>query len=239
LTRQLGNKGAPASEGEKVHHYDAVRTEWSQNHSVKSVPVKLSRLETVGDFAWPQPGAHLRHCTTVPRQATGMMQYAFRSIPYWERKYRFPAIAGARSSLWSVGIEHQFGTSVREICAWLSEVSTLRDKEKRDVGRANAPAEGKSLAISMNFVRSGEWLPADELRAKAMEALHTRADITLDLAEVDHLDTSALQILLAVDKDRRDKGFNLHLVNASQSLRQWFEYAGMPAHLSSELPEQP
>ncbi|MGC2401948.1 MAG: STAS domain-containing protein [Acidobacteriaceae bacterium] len=91
----------------------------------------------------------------------------------------------------------------------------------------------------MSFVRSGEWLPADELRAKAIEALHTRADITLDLAEVDHLDTSALQILLAVDKDRRDKGFNLHLVNASQSLRQWFEYAGMPPHLSSELPEQP
>jgi anti-anti-sigma factor len=88
----------------------------------------------------------------------------------------------------------------------------------------------------VNPTRSGEWLPGDELRQKALEAAHTRTDVTLDLADVDHLDASALQILLALDRDRREKGLTLHLTNASPLLRQWFEYAGLPPHLQPEQP---
>jgi anti-anti-sigma factor len=95
------------------------------------------------------------------------------------------------------------------------------------------------LAISMNFISSGEWLPADDLRAKAIEAAHAQVDIHLDLADVDHLDAAALQILLALDKDRQGKGLRLHLINASRSLQQWFEYAGMPPHLLGQSSEQP
>jgi ABC-type transporter Mla MlaB component len=137
-----------------------------------------------------------------------------------------------------IPIWHGSSSIDQEICGWLSKISALRDKDQ-DVGRANASAEGRPLAISMNFIRSGEWLPADELRAKAMEAAHTKVDIHLDTADVDHLDTAALQILLALDKDRRDKGLRLHLMNASRSLRQWFEYAGMPPHLLGQSAEQP
>lgn len=86
----------------------------------------------------------------------------------------------------------------------------------------------------MRLTHSGEWLPYDELRERALEAAHTNSDVTLDLAQVDHLDASALQILLALDKDRREKGLRLHLLNASPLLRQWFEYAGLPPHFSPE-----
>jgi len=74
--------------------------------------------------------------------------------------------------------------------------------------------------------RSGDWLPADELRDKSLQLLDERTDVTLNLGKVDHLNASVLQVLLALDMEHKKHGRQLHLENASPSLRQWFAYAG-------------
>jgi ABC-type transporter Mla MlaB component len=52
------------------------------------------------------------------------------------------------------------------------------------------------------------------------------ADVTLNLDKVNHLDASALQILLALDTEQKKHGRHLHLANASSHLRQWLCFAG-------------
>jgi ABC-type transporter Mla MlaB component len=106
-----------------------------------------------------------------------------------------------------------------------------KKKAKRRVDTSEAGKEGDTAA-AIRCSRSGEWLPGEELRAAALDAAHTSSDVTLDLSDVDHLDGGTLQILLALDKDRREKGLSLHLVNASALLARWFEYAGAAAHLA-------
>jgi ABC-type transporter Mla MlaB component len=115
---------------------------------------------------------------------------------------------------------------------------SAKSKIKRGRGLTQTVKRGIEPA-AISWTRSGEWLPGEELRTTAVEAAHTNADITLDLADVDHLDSGTLQILLALANDRREKGLCLHLVNASPLLRQWFEYAGAPSYLSAKLPGQP
>jgi anti-anti-sigma regulatory factor len=95
------------------------------------------------------------------------------------------------------------------------------------------------VVSSINPLRGGEWLPGEELRAKALEVCANNTDVLLNVAEIDHLDASALQILLAVDQDRREKGRHVFLENASPQLRQWFRYAGAPDHLFSPPSEKP
>lgn len=113
--------------------------------------------------------------------------------------------------------------------------------KKKNRRRANPSQAGKESekAAPICCSRSGDWLPSEELRAAAVDAAHTNSDVTLDLADVDHLDASTLQILLALANDRREKGLSLHLVNASSQLTRWFEYAGTSAHLSPKSPGQP
>jgi anti-anti-sigma regulatory factor len=60
--------------------------------------------------------------------------------------------------------------------------------------------------------------------------------VVVDVAEVDHLDTGISQILLALDKDRREKGLALQVIHASSKLQLWFEYGGVPAHLYDTEP---
>lgn len=74
--------------------------------------------------------------------------------------------------------------------------------------------------------REGEWLPPEELRAIALSAVDTSGDLTLNLEGVEHLDASALQILLALAAERKKRGQGLRLANASMALSHWFEYAG-------------
>ena len=113
-------------------------------------------------------------------------------------------------------------------------------KKKNKRGRQPGEAlEDESGPFLLSLFRSGEWLPPEELRAKALEAAQVASDVTIDLAEVDHLDASALQILLALARDRQEKGRALRLPNASPVLCQWFEYAGTSSYLSPQLPEQP
>jgi len=70
-------------------------------------------------------------------------------------------------------------------------------------------------------------MPAEELREAALAALSRGKDVILNLDRVDHLDSSALQILLALQAEQRKQGRNLQLAKASPRLRKWFEFAGV------------
>jgi ABC-type transporter Mla MlaB component len=111
-------------------------------------------------------------------------------------------------------------------------------KAKRETATTPAAADGPRQVLT-GLLLSGEWLPAGELRVKALEAAGATTDVDVDLADVDHLDARALQILLALADELRQKGLSLHLVNASPLLCQWFEYAGTPSHLAPTLTRQP
>ena len=73
-------------------------------------------------------------------------------------------------------------------------------------------------------------MPAEELKEAAIAALATSMDMTLNLDRIDHLDASAMQILLALEAEQKNRGQHLHLVNASPQLRQWFELSGAMGH---------
>lgn len=78
----------------------------------------------------------------------------------------------------------------------------------------------------MHVERSGEWMPADELREAALAALLHGDDVTIDVDRIDHLDASALQILLALDSELKRRKQNLHIEKASPQLFKWFQFAG-------------
>jgi len=70
-------------------------------------------------------------------------------------------------------------------------------------------------------------MPTEELRETAIAASVQKRDVTLDLNRVDHLDASALQILLALDTDLKNRGQKLRLAKVSEHLQKWFGFAGV------------
>jgi anti-anti-sigma factor len=87
----------------------------------------------------------------------------------------------------------------------------------------------KTPAVAETVIRvthEGNWLPAEQLRTVALSALNTKGRLILNLQEVDHLDADALQILLALARERKKQGGALTLAEVSTSLARWFEYAG-------------
>jgi hypothetical protein len=96
-------------------------------------------------------------------------------------------------------------------------------------------------AITIHVAQGGEWIEAEDLRRQAMEQLGDdaasgaesakpvagrRGDLVLNLGGVDHLDASALQILLAIQAEELLRGRRMQAINPSAQLKQWFEYAG-------------
>jgi anti-anti-sigma factor len=86
----------------------------------------------------------------------------------------------------------------------------------------------------IDVTRDGDWLPPEEFRAVALSAAQREGNLTVNLQGVDHLDASALQILLALAAERKKRGRRLYLSNASTSLSHWFEYAGGRENISAE-----
>jgi anti-anti-sigma factor len=101
-------------------------------------------------------------------------------------------------------------------------------KTKETSAPGNEPEPARSVVIEVE--RSGDWMPAEELREAASAALPGSNDLTLNLERIDHLDASALQILLALELEQKNRGQQLHLVNASPELRRWFELSGAADH---------
>jgi anti-anti-sigma factor len=104
--------------------------------------------------------------------------------------------------------------------------------------RAAKQQAGRNLEpISIDIECSGDWMPAEQLRDTAMATLAESREVIINLGKVDHLDASALQILLALDVEQKKQGRHLRLVNASAHLRQWFDYAGAADHFSMTGPK--
>jgi anti-anti-sigma regulatory factor len=108
----------------------------------------------------------------------------------------------------------------------------------RGRGKANQPRVVKAQTepgrehAAIDVERSGDWMPVDELREAALVAMESGSDVTLNLDRIDHLDASALQIMLALGEEQKQRGRNLQLANASPHLRQWFEFAGAAGQFS-------
>ncbi len=100
---------------------------------------------------------------------------------------------------------------------------------KRRKSRAKSAAAPEAMVIVAGC--SGEWVPVDELREKALAALEQHRSVTLDLDGVDHLDASSLQIVLALQVEQQARGARLELQNASAALCQWIKCAGATEHL--------
>ena len=84
--------------------------------------------------------------------------------------------------------------------------------------------------VVVEVERSGGWISADELRLGALKALEQGKDALIDVQKIEHLDASALQVLLALEIAQTKRGHQVKVENASQNLRQWFEYAGASGH---------
>lgn len=107
---------------------------------------------------------------------------------------------------------------------------TGRSTKAKGVGDVLPKEKSDQQHAVIELERSGEWMPAEELRETAIAALKASHDMTLNLDKIDHLDASAMQILLALDAEQKNRGQHLHLVNASPQLRQWFEFSGAAEH---------
>jgi ABC-type transporter Mla MlaB component len=78
--------------------------------------------------------------------------------------------------------------------------------------------------------QSGDWMPVDDMMKSALSVLEQGKELAFNLNNIDHLDASALQVLLVLEAEQKNKGRHLNLMNASQNLRQWFEYSGTAAY---------
>ncbi len=109
----------------------------------------------------------------------------------------------------------------------------MRLKRKpTDSGDTKPTATATETVIDV--IRDGDWLPPEEFRAIALSAAQAEGDLTVNLQGIDHLDASALQILLALAAERKKRGKGLYLANASPTLSHWFEYAGGRENISAE-----
>lgn len=88
----------------------------------------------------------------------------------------------------------------------------------------SAPQGPTHAVIEVEY--SGDWLPAEKLKELALKALEEGSDLIFDLDHVNHLDTSALQILLASGFEQRTRGRQVELTHVSPDLRRWLGHAG-------------
>lgn len=100
------------------------------------------------------------------------------------------------------------------------------------------PLEADAEPIRIEACRSGEWMPEEDLRTEALSALQAGGDVTVNLGNLEHLDASALQVLLALAAGQAKRGRRLELANASAHLRQWFEFAGAAERFSMAAPRE-
>ena len=112
-------------------------------------------------------------------------------------------------------------------CPKKAGTSDAKAKKPRAV-RSKRPRTPERVVIDVE--RSGDWMPVEDMMKTALSAIEQKKQLTLNLNNIDHLDASALQVLLALDTEEKNRGGHLDLINASHSLRQWFEYSGTAAH---------
>jgi anti-anti-sigma factor len=72
---------------------------------------------------------------------------------------------------------------------------------------------------------------AEEFRQAALQLIAQGEDVVVDCERVEHLDTSALQILLILQEELRGKGKRLQLGGISAPVRALLRQAGLTAAL--------
>lgn len=103
-------------------------------------------------------------------------------------------------------------------------------------GKAKASA-GEPEVVSILAASGSEWLPADELRAAAVEAVASGQNVEVRLEGLEYLDATALQVLLALRKQLAVGGKTLELSKVSDGLRKWFVLAGAEESLFAPIAE--
>jgi len=106
-----------------------------------------------------------------------------------------------------------------------------RAKRVKQSGESSqAEPAAAAASTTLHAARSGQWVEAEAMRRWAMEQLGSPAgptrELVVDLGGLEHLDASALEVLLAIRAEQRVRNGVLRLVHASHGLRRWFEYAG-------------
>ena len=95
---------------------------------------------------------------------------------------------------------------------------------------AESPAPEHVIAVAGE---SG-WIPAEDLKSRAMDALTSSGSVTLDFAQVEYLEASGLQVALAIVAACSGAGKALSLIHVSPNLKAWFEQCGAASHLLTD-----
>lgn len=102
---------------------------------------------------------------------------------------------------------------------------TIKDREER-------------VSVTIEAVRSGEWVPAEELKDLAAQALRDGKDLLVNMDGIGYLDASVLQVLVAMKAEQEKSGGAIQLASASTDLQRWFEYAGATGSFSLLRPNE-
>ena len=77
----------------------------------------------------------------------------------------------------------------------------------------------------------------DDLHAKLEEAAQESDVVTIDLARVDYIDSTALGVFVALRNRLRERGGSVKLRSPSRQIRKLLEYAGLDA--AFEIADEP
>jgi len=90
----------------------------------------------------------------------------------------------------------------------MMNVGVEEGKRSAKAGRAQSATsrtERNVEQILIKVERSGDWMPVEELWQAVRAAVEAGHDVTLDLGRIEHLDASALQVLLALDAEQKSR----------------------------------
>lgn len=109
-------------------------------------------------------------------------------------------------------------------------------KDRRAVGHGTLQAlteecahrsDEPGLAQTIIAIASdGEWIPAEDLKERVLDAVSSAQNMALDFAGIRYLQGAALQVILACHSECERLGKTLTLVNVSSDLRAWFDHCG-------------
>lgn len=103
-----------------------------------------------------------------------------------------------------------------------------------------SPETTQAIPSHLAIACGTDWVSAEQLRLNALALLESNTDITIDFTGVDSLDTTTLQILIALEVEQERKDLALSTTGVSAELRHWFSYAGADGYfmISDPLSER-
>lgn len=85
------------------------------------------------------------------------------------------------------------------------------------------------MQLVLTLTGSVDHYQSESLRAQAIEVCAGEGDVTVDFTEADNIDTSALQVLIALQAELQKKKRQLRIRGASEGMHRWFEVSGAAA----------